>query len=478
MSVEVQVETTEDPEVPARMLPTPAAPKPQQPLWRRRRYQITGSVLVMAVIAVFVGNNFLARQYTPEGAVREYMTALQAADAAKAWGAIQVTAPTAPVAATVADRNALQAALAAGRPDIKDFTVTSTNQLNSTTTSVEVTYDTSKGSKQAKFLVQRSGQTHLGIYPVWHLVITPTILEISLPTGSNGVAIDGKAIALPDGKSTVAVLPVVHELQFNGTAMLTAQSVRVDAFYSLAQSVAYKPVLTPAALGGATAAIKTAFANCAKGTSSLRLPESGCPQDAGITQPTSGHWSVVGDPSQDLTVGFGQDLSPMALGHYQMVFTYDDFEGTNHQASAGGYLASLVLSATDVTVGAIQPTQDAPGLQRPAGATDQAATSLVAAGLANCAKSTAEYLADCPQKLIDVLPTNITWSMTGDPMAGASVNFDSSTGIFSVHGNLPMTASYQSGWFSKTRASFATSYTAFLLWDGQAFQLINIQGDF
>jgi hypothetical protein len=478
MSAEVQVETIEDPEVPAHMLPTPVAPASQPPLWRRRRYQITGSVLVIVVVAAFVGNNFLARQYTPEGAVRDYMTALQTGDATKAWNAIQVTAPTTPVAATVADRNALQAALAAGRPDIKNFTVTSTSQLNSTTTAVELAYDTSKGSKQAKFLVQRSGGAHFGIYPVWHLVITPTILEITLPTGSNGVAIDGKAIALPDGQSSVAVLPLVHTLHFNGTTMLTAQSVPVDAFFSLGQAVAYRPVLTPAALDGAKAAIKVAFANCAKGTSSFRQPDSGCPQDAGLTQPTSGHWSVVGDPSQDVTVGVGQDLSPSGVGHYQMVFTYDDFEGTNHQVSAGGYLASFVLSATEVTVGAVQPTQDAPALQRPAAASDQAAMGIVAAGLADCAKSTAEFVGDCPQSLMDAVPTNITWSMTGNPMDGASVNFDSSTGIFSVHGNLPMTASYQSGWFSKTRASFATSYTAFLLWDGQVFQLITIQGDF
>jgi hypothetical protein len=34
---------------------------------------------------------------------------------------------------------------------------------------VDFSYDTSQGTKQAKFIVQRSGDNHFGIYPVWHL---------------------------------------------------------------------------------------------------------------------------------------------------------------------------------------------------------------------------------------------------------------------------------------------------------------------
>jgi hypothetical protein len=60
-------------------------------------------------------------------------------------------------------------------------------------------------------------------------VIQPTLLQLSLPAGSGGVSIDGKAVALPGGESTVAVLPLAHKIQFNATPMLTSQSVAVAA---------------------------------------------------------------------------------------------------------------------------------------------------------------------------------------------------------------------------------------------------------
>ncbi|MHB8614117.1 MAG: hypothetical protein ACYDAL_17095 [Candidatus Dormibacteraceae bacterium] len=476
MSAEVQVETTEDPEVPARTLPTPVATKPRPPLWRRRRYQISGSVLVIAVVAAFVGNNFLARQYTPDGAVREYMTALQAGDAIKAWNAIQVTAPTATVAATVADRNALQAALAAGRPDIKDFTVTSTNQLDSTTTAVEVTYDTSAGSKQAKFLVQRSGQTHLGIYPVWHLVITPTILEITLPKGTSGVSIDGKAVALPQGTSSIAVLPVAHKLQFNGTAVLSAQAVSVDAFHSLAQSVTYAPSLTSDGLAKTKAAINAYFAACTKQTS---LSPAGCPQGESNGFVSSGQWQLVGDPTQDLAIGFDKNLNPVGTGHFQMVIAYqeDGYTGTLHDASSGGYSAGLVLTSSDVTVTSITSDSGLAGLQRPTAATDQAAKDLVAKAFAQCAAARAAAQADCPQGLAFPDVTNVSWSLTGDPLSAATVIFDPQSGLFTVQGTFTMTTQYYVQGYPYSRPSYNTTYKAYLLWDGQALRLVTISGD-
>ena len=474
MSVEVE---TKEPESPNGQLTPSAPPHGAERLatWRRRRYQVGVLLVSVAFVAALVVNNLLARQYTADGAVRQYMSALQTGDGAQAWAAIQVTAPTAPVAATVTDRNALQAALSSGKPDIKDFTITSTNQLDSTTTAVAVTYDTSGGSKQAKFLVTRSGQTHFGIYPVWHLVITPTILEVTLPKGSGSVSIDSKQIALPDGKSTIAVLPLVHRLQVTGTAMLTAQTISVDAFFSLALSVAYKPALTPAGLASAKVAIKAAFAACAQQTDSIG-PNHGCPQDPGLSGSVSGQWSVVGDPTQDLTIALDKDQNIIGLGHYQMVFTYQS-HGTQHLPAAGGYAASLIMSSADVAVSSIANSQDAPGLQRPAGATDQAIKDAVAKGFAQCAKSTVDFLADCPQELIDLEVSKISWSESGDPLAGATINFDSSTGLISVSGNDTMTASYLSIGHPTTRASFTRTYTAELLWDGQSLQLVTIIGN-
>ena len=477
MSTEVQSQPTEFTEGPDQISSMPVTMKSKPPLWRRRRYQVSGAVVLVAVIGAFVANNFFAQQYTPEGAVHQYMAALQAGDAAKAWDAIQVAAPTARVAATVADRASLQAAFSAGKPDIKDFVVTGTSQLDSTTTAVEVTYDTSAGSKQAKFLAQRSGQTHLGIYPVWHLVITPTILEITLPKGTSGVSIDGKPVALPQGTSSVAVLPVAHKLQFNGTAVLGAQTVSVDAFFSLAQSVAYTPSLTPGGLANTKAAINAYFATCTKQTS---LSPAGCPQSESNGFVSSGQWQLVGDPTQDLAIGFDKNLNPVGTGHFQMVIAYqeDGYTGTLHDVSSGGYSAGLLLTSSDVTVTSITSDSGLAGLQRPAPATDQSAKDLVAKAFAQCAAARAAAQADCPQGLASPDVSNVSWSLSGDPLSAATVSFDPQSGLYTVQGNFNMTTQYYVQGYPYSRPSYTTTYKAYLLWDGQALRLITISGDF
>jgi hypothetical protein len=146
----IEVETAEHDSPNGQLKSVTASPRVAErlPIWRQRRYQFGTLIVAIALVAALVGNNVLAGQYTPDGAVRQYLAALQAGDAARAWDAIQVAAPTASVAATVTDKAALQAALVAGKPDIKHFTVIRTSQLTSTTTAVEVTYDTSRGSQQ------------------------------------------------------------------------------------------------------------------------------------------------------------------------------------------------------------------------------------------------------------------------------------------------------------------------------------------
>jgi hypothetical protein len=451
-------------------------PRPAvRPGWRRRRNQI-GAVGVLAVlVAALVANSLIARQYTPEGAVRQYLSALQAGDTAKAWEAIQVTAPTTAVAAQSIDRSAMQSALTGSKPDIKSFTVVRTRQLDASRFSVEVTYDTSSGSKEAKFITQRSGHNHFVIYPDWHLVITPTILQVNLPKGSNGIAVDGKALAVPEGKSAVAVLPLPHRVEINGTAMLEPQTVSIDAFGSLGVPVRYQPKLTAEGVVKAKASVNAAIVECARQTTSTARAGSGCPQNLGLGQPTSGQWRIVGDPTQDLTLGLDQDQNLAGLGHYQMVFAYQKY-GMQHQPLAEGYSASLALTAADVAVSGIAPTREALGLQRPTGATDQAIRDVVTQGFAHCVKSTADVVADCPQQLIDLQVSNVSWSMSGDPLAGATISFDSSSGLITVQGSNPMAATYRSVGKATTKASFTRTYKAYLLWDGQSLELVTISG--
>ena len=425
---------------------------------------------MLILVLGFVGNNLIARQYTPEGAVRQYLTALQSSDASAAWSEIEMAAPAQPAAATLTDKAAFQAALAAGKPDLRGFDVTGAASVDASTSIVSVSYATSSGSKQGEFIVRRSGEKRFAFYPVWHLVITPAPLQINLPKGSAGITIDGKALALPAGKSVVAVLPLAHRLQINGTQMLAVQTVAVDAFLGSGQSVAYQPALTAAGLDKAKSAIKSYFDGCAKQTSS-NPDRQVCPQ--GANGYVSGHWQLLGDPTRDLTISVDADLNVAGLGHYQMVFAYGN---GSHAASAGGYSATIVLAASDLAIANVQPIGGLPGLTRPSGATDQDAIALVGKALARCATVQAEAVADCPQSPPDFGITSVRWKLTSNPLEAATVSFDPNTGIFTVHGNYAMSVTYRQFGAPKRGKSWTTAYNASLFWDGQALQLVRIDG--
>jgi hypothetical protein len=252
-------------------------------------------------------------------------------------------------------------------------------------------------------------------------VITPTILEITLPKGTSGVSIDGKPVALPQGTSSVAALPVEHKLQFNGTALLAGQTVSVDAFYSLAQSVSYTPALTSDGFAKAKAVISASFTACAKQTS---LSPAGCPQSASNGFVSSGQWQLVGDPTQDVAIGFDKNLNPVATGHFQMVIAYQEngYTGTLHDVSSGGYSAGLLLTSSDVTVSSITSDKGLAGLPRPAAATDQVAKDLVAKAFTQCAAARAAAQADCPQGLAFPDVSNVSWTLSGDPLSTATAS--------------------------------------------------------
>jgi hypothetical protein len=441
--------------------------------WQQRRYQFGAGIMALVLVLGIVGNNLIAGQYTPEGAVRQFFSALQSRDAATAWSEIQITAPPSPVTASLTDEAALRAALAAIGPDVKNFDVTNSTSTGAGSVTVSFSYDTSGGTKQGALVVQRSGERRFAFYPVWHLVITPAILKFALPVGSAGVTIDGKALALPSGNSAVAVLPLTHKVQLNGTQMLAAQTLSVDAFFSAGQSVAYQPKLTATGMDRAKGAVKASFDSCAKQTDANPDPQT-CPQGARASG--SGSWQLIGDPTQDLAITIDNDLNVAGVGHYQMLFAFPDSSGPNHAASGGGYSAAIVLAATDLVVANIQSLEGLPALTRPRGATDQAALALVGKAFAQCAKVQAEAVADCPQSPPDFVITNVRWKLIGDPLANATVSFDPTNGMLTVHGKYDMSVTYRQFGFPKSGSSWTPVYSALLLWDGQALRLVRITG--
>jgi hypothetical protein len=470
-AVEAPIEQTQEVASPATR---PAKPK----LWQRRRLQIGAGTLIALVIVAVLANNIIASQYTPEGALRAYLSALQSGNASAAWNQVQVSASAGNATATLTDQAALQAALATAKPDFRSSDITATSNVDANTAQIAVIFDTSKGTKQARFLVQRSGDKRFVFYPIWRVVLAPAVLTVTLPKGAAGVSVDGRSLALTAGKSTIALLPVQHKIVFDPTPLLAQQTVAVDAFLAGDQTVAYRPTLTDAGMVKAKAAV-TAYFNdvCAK-QPTANPDQATCPQATDTYLSYAGQWHLVGDPTQDLAITSDADQNISAVAHFQMDFAYSEggVQGTRQVPAGGGYSAALQLDGSNLTVAKIAKLDGLPAVQRPAGASDQAAKDLVAKGFGQCAAISAETVANCPQAAPDVIIANVHWGLNGDPVSGATVTYDGNSGLLTVHGNFSMSVSYS--WFgnARNRSSYVTAYDASLFWDGQALQLITIDG--
>ena len=446
-------------------------------VFERRRNQVVVAAAAVVLVAGVTTYNLVGRQYTPDGAVRQYLAALQSGDGTGAWNEIEVSAPTQPAAVSLVGESALNAALASGRPDIRSFDITSVSTPNAGTAIVDFTYSTEVGSKQAKFVVARSGQTRFGVFPVWQIVITPTLLQLTVPNGGEAVSIDGQSVALPAGPSTVAVLPLPHKIAFGGTSMLEPETVTVDASFSPAQTVSRSPKLTAAGAAAAKSAVKAYFAKCAAQVTPA--PDSTvCPQRLSSYLNFSGQWHLVADPTTDLTLSLDKDANLTGGGHFQMVFAYQEngYPALRHEPSAGAYAAALALSKSDITVSSITAGGSGAQLGRPAAATDDAIKAILGKAFTQCAAVRSQYVADCPQQLVSANVSNVRWTLTGDPLSGATIVFDASSGLITVHGNFQMSASYQFFSSSNTAQSFVNAYNAYMFWDGQALQLVTIDG--
>jgi hypothetical protein len=473
MSIEVKTEETLPASVEPRYaiaLPTHASIRP----WRRRRYQISSLLLGVLVVATLAGNNVLARQYSPDGAVRQYLSALQSGDASTAWKLTRV-GRTSNAEINLTDQAAFNAALAAAKTDIRTFAVTDSHSVDASTSAVTVSYETVGGTKEATFAVKRSSQNSLFIYPGWQVVVTPVVLRVSQPPGSGGVQIDGKAVAVGD-KASIAVLPLAHKIRFPGTSMVQPKTVAIDSFFPGSQAVVYQASLTSAGVDKATAAIKAAFANCVRQTG---LRPDGCPQRAESSVVSSGQWQQIGDPTQGVIFSVDPNTNLVGGGHYQMVFNFQQkgMEGTAHKPSAGGYQAILNLTSEDVSVASMKPATGLPGLARPTAATDAAAEALVAKALTACASVTSGNPGSCPQQYFFPTATDFHWTLITDPLLNAIVSYDQDSGLFTVKGAFQMKVNYKILGYPYSNYSNNTTYLAYLFWDGQQLVLVTIDGE-
>jgi len=151
--------------------------------------------------------------------------------------------------------------------------------------------------------------------------------------------------------------------------------------------------------------------------------------------------------------------------------------GVRHSAVGGSYSALLTVGQGSITVAGISQGTTVPALQRPAGATDQLAREAASAALNACAAATVVLPVDCPQSpfLPEASPKNVRWHLVGDPVASASVSFDSDSSLIKVDGAFEMVLDYD-GQVGGTSHSVNKHFQADLSWDGSNLILITIQG--
>jgi hypothetical protein len=63
-------------------------------------------------------------------------------------------------------------------------------------------------------------------------------------------------------------------------------------------------------------------------------------------------------------------------------------------------------------------------------------------------------------------------------MTGAAVAFDTNTGIYTVTGTFQMNDTASVNGYSSNGSSYYDHHTAYLLWNGNALQLVTIAGGF
>src|SRR5207244_3313901 len=138
---------------------------------------------------------------------------------------------------------------------------------------VILSFSTPGGRTTASLLMRGAGPHS------WPVLVQPTGLEISIPTGASGLAIDGQSLDVTAGSSLkVAVFPGQHRVSLNASHLYAAYTRDVDVEEAL-------PAVTIVSFGGVTVTDQAAVEAKAAAAKALQscvaatvLRPSGCPQ--------------------------------------------------------------------------------------------------------------------------------------------------------------------------------------------------------
>jgi hypothetical protein len=450
--------------------------------WRTRvgrRAELAAAGVVLLVAAVVGGNLLLSRTFAPGDAAAGYFGALDRGDAAGAWSRALVDETGSGKAdARYTDRAALASTLAAARQQYSGLAVSNV-RLDGDRATVQVGYRDGVSARVSSVELRRdNSHRFLGIYSTWLVVVRPRPIQVTLPAGASGVTLDGKPLGISAGApATIAVWPLVHRVELQAGALVGGQVVPVDASQTGSGVLKsnFSPKLTAAGQTAATTALKAAFERC---VASTEAAPSGCPMLGQAGTLGTVQWALVGDPAASAAIGFDESQQLIGTGHYQTIETYQlRNSGAWHRAVGGPFRTRLAIAGSNVSAGSLDVDTSVPRAARPQGATDQAALDLVRSAFTACAASTASITPDCPQGDYNPLDgiSNVRWQLSGDPLAGAAVNFDGATSTFQVIGKFSMVMSYDLTGAHYTHSS-SGSYRADLFWDGGKLVLVAVNG--
>jgi hypothetical protein len=305
-------------------------------------------------------------------------------------------------------------------------------------------------------------------FPVWRVVVTPSILQFAIPASAGAVAIDGQQ--LPASARTIGVFPGSHKVDLAASTLFLADSETVNASGARAP-VLFKVKLTDQASTQAADALKKAMATCAKATT---LQPAGCPQSV-IDNITGGaQWQLYGDPTAGAVYTVDSSGQVVGDGLYQMAVAYQGQSPAlpRHRAVAGTYHAIFGWDGQHLTVNTVA-AGSATVVEVPKPKIDDSAVlAQVKARFDQCATAAVPTPAGCPQSVYTLgTLANFRWRIEGDPAAGARVSFDGTQSLYRVAGSYSMTATYDETYpyqptFHRSNPSTGT-YTADVFWDGE-----------
>ena len=210
------------------------------------------------------------------------------------------------------------------------------------------------------------------------------------------------------------------------------------------------------------------------------------------------HWRLVQKPLPDPVVVPEAPRTVTVYGRYEMSVAYTE-SGQSirpYNAYSGGLTAATMtwdgsafqnVTFSRLVVGGVPTSVSVPVFRRPNPPSDAAVLTAVRAGFDDCVTiqfpAPQPAIPDCPQfTYTDDRATSATWTLNGDPMQGALVNFKPESGEFTVTGSYDMNLHYVVGGdpsylkYGPHDWRATGSYTATLIWDGKALELLDIAG--